>query len=459
MADLPVQLPTSPIEGSFDQVLDHEAPTTDTFKQRYWFSPGFSTGPTSPTILYVCGESACSPGYAASMGDTARGLGASILVVEHRYYGKSLPFAKPKPEDMKYLTIHNALEDLAAIQKSVARERNLQGKFIAVGGSYPGMLAAFYRLKHPELAAGAWASSAPIEMVKSFPEYDARASRTLGATCSMLIRQAQAEVGRRFADPVAKAAVVRRMWATATDEQITKVGAAWVTGWIGSSGASGAQYGSGKTLCDSLAQHESDPLEGFLDFYDRPLFADAFDDAGAPDGGAAAEPVGGPEGLEAPAIPSFDLYPTPDDARAEEDFYVPINAWKYQVCREVGFYQVHNPDRTQSIFTDDKTDASYDKYCEDTFGITPDIAGTRKTYLDPLVAGEATNILFTNGTEDPWSTLSPVDPSSPLPGTETFVLQGGAHCSDLRNLTKSSAPAIFELHVKLNTLAKGWLGL
>ena len=65
---------------------------------------------------------------------------------------------------MKYLTIHNALEDAAAFEDFARAKLPLTGKWIAVGGSYPGMLAAFYREKHPELVVGAWASSAPVDV-------------------------------------------------------------------------------------------------------------------------------------------------------------------------------------------------------------------------------------------------------------------------------------------------------
>ena len=473
MRDLPVKLPALELH-SFDQVLDHSAPTTDTFKQRYWFSKGYATSPSSPTILYICGEAECSPWEGYSVADTARGLGAAVLVVEHRYYGESLPFATPKVEDMKYLNIHNALEDLAAIQKAVARDQGITGKWISAGGSYAGMLAAFYRLKHPELVAGAWASSAPVNIVQDFTGYDTRVARTLGPSCALLTRQAEASVATQFADPARKKAIVESYWGrTLSQEQIDQIDPTWISWGISNSAAGGAQYGEYKNFCDALAQHETNPLDGFLGYTRPPLFADAFDDAGAPKTDAGAHDAGAATtasadrpltaGGSAPptGFPRFHRYPTPADqgGNANDDLSVPINAWDYQTCTEVGFFQVHSSDRTESVFGDDTAEADYLASCKENYGLLPDIDGTRKSYYEPLLAGAATNIYFVNGTEDPWSTLSFTDSSAVPAGITVKTVQGGSHCSDLTNLDSSNSLGVFEAHVQLNTLAKGWLGL
>ncbi len=39
------------------------------------------------------------------------------------------------------------------------------------------------------------------------------------------------------------------------------------------------------------------------------------------------------------------------------------------------------------------------------------------------------------------------------------TVQGGSHCQDLTNLSRSYSLGVFEAHVQLNTLAKVWLGL
>jgi len=56
---------------------------------------------------------------------------------------------------LKYLNSEQALADLAAFSQSMAREFNLtNSKWISFGGSYPGSLSAWFRLKYPHLVHG-----------------------------------------------------------------------------------------------------------------------------------------------------------------------------------------------------------------------------------------------------------------------------------------------------------------
>lgn len=61
-----------------------------------------------------------------------------------------------------------------------------------MGGSYPGNLAAWFRLKFPHLVVGALASSAPVLAASDFWQYDAVVSKSLGPQCSQWIQEAVA---------------------------------------------------------------------------------------------------------------------------------------------------------------------------------------------------------------------------------------------------------------------------
>ena len=86
--------------------------------------------------------------------------------MEHRYYGKSIP-----DNNNTFLTAEQALADYADYLDQLKRNTDV-GPVIALGGSYGGMLAAYIRLKYPNIIAGSIAASAPV---KFFPgQFDCR---------------------------------------------------------------------------------------------------------------------------------------------------------------------------------------------------------------------------------------------------------------------------------------------
>lgn len=65
-------------------------------------------------------------------------------------------------DNLAYLSSEQALADLATFTEAMKEKLDLKtNKWIAVGGSYPGSLAAWYRLKYPHLVDVAVAISAP----------------------------------------------------------------------------------------------------------------------------------------------------------------------------------------------------------------------------------------------------------------------------------------------------------
>jgi lysosomal Pro-X carboxypeptidase len=89
-----------------------------------------------------------------------------VLFGEHRYYGKSLPFGDQSftPDNVRFLTVDETLMDYVKLIKFIKNANPIYkySPVIAFGGSYGGMLAAWFRMKYPHVIQGAHAASAPI---------------------------------------------------------------------------------------------------------------------------------------------------------------------------------------------------------------------------------------------------------------------------------------------------------
>jgi hypothetical protein len=124
---------------------------------------------------------------------------ALLLDVEHRFYGESYPTSDMSTSNLRYLSAEQALADLARLVTSVKSALGTSNsKVITVGGSYPGNLAAWFRLKYPSVTTASIASSAPINAQTNFPEYMDVVGQSIvhfsGQTCYNALEAAAAVV-------------------------------------------------------------------------------------------------------------------------------------------------------------------------------------------------------------------------------------------------------------------------
>ena len=93
------------------------------------------------------------------MFDIAPEFSALIIFAEHRYYGQSLPYPNSSltdPTKTGYLTSEQALADYADLLTDLRATMPGAGDspVIVFGGSYGGMLAAWFRVKYPHVVQG-----------------------------------------------------------------------------------------------------------------------------------------------------------------------------------------------------------------------------------------------------------------------------------------------------------------
>lgn len=125
-------------------------------------------------MIMIGGEWEISIGFLTSglMYEIASAHGAMMYYTEHRYYGKSKPTGDISSKNLQYLSVDQALADLAYFIETKKEENHLRNStVIVVGGSYAGSMAAWARLKYPHLIQGALASSAPVFAKADFYEY------------------------------------------------------------------------------------------------------------------------------------------------------------------------------------------------------------------------------------------------------------------------------------------------
>jgi hypothetical protein len=158
--------------------LDHKNLSAGTFHNRYWVNEEYYK-PGGPVFLLDEGEGRVQENDVTKLTSKESFLVALLrqfngigIIWEHRYYGDSTPVSINKNTPaaaFKYLDTEQALADVPAFasnfnRSSIAYDLTPKGTpWIFVGGSYPGMRAAFMRQLYPDTIFASWASSAPVE--------------------------------------------------------------------------------------------------------------------------------------------------------------------------------------------------------------------------------------------------------------------------------------------------------
>ncbi|KAI0884205.1 peptidase S28 [Annulohypoxylon maeteangense] len=171
---------STPIDH-FHNDSTYEPHSDDTFNLRYWFDAQYYK-PGGPVIVLSGGETSGSDrlpflqkGIVYQLAKATNGLG---VILEHRYYGKSIPVPDFSTENLRFLTTDQALADTAYFAKNVKFEGledvDLNPEttpWIAYGGSYAGAFVAFLRVLYPDVYYGAISSSGVPEAIWDYWQY------------------------------------------------------------------------------------------------------------------------------------------------------------------------------------------------------------------------------------------------------------------------------------------------
>jgi hypothetical protein len=167
----------------YAQLVDHNNPGDGTFSQRFYFDTTYWRNASgAPIFYYIGGEGPLRGTPTGFVTTLALEFGALIVALEHRWYGESLPGDITSTTDLSTtLTVQQALADLAAFQTWFTSTilQTTSAPWLAIGGSYPGALSAWYREVYPEMVVAAWSSSGVVDAVFNFTGFDMQASRML----------------------------------------------------------------------------------------------------------------------------------------------------------------------------------------------------------------------------------------------------------------------------------------
>ncbi|XP_059663790.1 uncharacterized protein LOC132309502 [Cornus florida] len=207
----------------YNQTLDHFSYTPEsytTFQQRYVINSKHWGGAkeNAPIFVYLGAEDSLFDGDVADMSgglltENAPRFKALLVYIEHRFYGKSVPFVSFQ-NAIKNATLRGYFNSAQAIADYASVITYLKEKFsahyspvIVIGGSYGGMLATWFRLKYPHIALGALASSAPVLFFHGalpYNEYYAVVSKDFkqaSKSCFHTIKNSWSEINKVASQP------------------------------------------------------------------------------------------------------------------------------------------------------------------------------------------------------------------------------------------------------------------
>jgi len=400
----------------FQQELDHfDAQNQGTWKQRYYVNNTFwQKG--GPIFVNIGGEGAIDAREVAGhwmISSYAQTYGALVVSVEHRFYGKSQPLPDLSTANLRYLHSRQALADLANFISSLKQGYNsVQSPVVTFGGSYPGALAAWFRMKYPHITAGSVASSAPVFAVLDFYGYmdvvDKSLASVSGETCDRRIQLATKTLDRLVATVEGKETLRTSFnicQPLVTEKDITTLYANLMGNFQGV-----VQYdeeGSPitiKTVCDIMETgSDSDSFNNYI---------------------KVNQLLNNHTCIEC----NYNATINAVQQTGQQAAGVGMRQWMYQTCVEFGYFQTTDSDNQP--FGDRVPLAYYTDMCRDIFGFNfPPRVNETNIYYGGKNPRGSSNIDFVNGSFDPWHALSIIEDFTSTV-VSTFV-QGTAHCDDM----------------------------
>ncbi|XP_010535638.1 PREDICTED: lysosomal Pro-X carboxypeptidase [Tarenaya hassleriana] len=430
----------------FDQDLDHFTYTPESytkFRQRYAVDTRYWGGAeaNSPILAYL--------GEETSMDTDLRAIGflrengphfkALLVYMEHRYYGESMPFGSAKEAlknatAMGYFNTAQALADYAAILLHVKDKYAAKhSPIIVVGGSYGGMLAAWFRLKYPHIAIGALASSAPVLYFEdTVPKHGyyyivTKIIKKTSVRCHKRIRKSWDEIDRVASQPNGLSFLSEKFKTCAPLN-----GSFDLKDFLDSVYAEAVQYN----------RHPNYPVTSICKAID------------------SESPRGKKKDLLGRIFAGVVAYIGNRSCYDTTMFSQPTNnnlAWRWQSCSELVMPIGH--DKQDTLYqTMPYNISNYISECKSMYGVSP-----RPHWINTYYGGQdfklilrrfGSNIIFSNGLSDPYSVGGVLEDIS---DTIVAIKTNGSHCLDLIFKTKDDPKWLVMQRQKEVKIIDSWI--
>ncbi len=330
---------------------------------------------------------------------------AIVLGLEHRYYGESV-VANLTADGMRYLTTEQALADIATFQSALRAQ--FPGVWFAFGCSYGGVLAAWYRLKYPHQVKAALAASAPVEAIVSFYQLDELVATAAGDACARALRQSRVKIESRLVSN--QSGTLEDFGCAALSDATDFL---YVLADIVAFGVQmDSKYHFRSEMCNNFTTIPAEYAYTTYQSYARFLFH--FTNTTCVDW----------------SLSTFTST-TPDATNY-------MRQWIWQTCTELGYFQTapaQKPLRSPNITVEYHLDV-----CMRLFGFdAPRMPVVERINEDYGGASNftGTNVIFSNGDDDPWRALSVTAPLNPT--VPAVLIKGQSHCANWLKATKGDS--------------------
>jgi len=448
-------------ERSFSQNLDHFGSGVGpdgvtTFAQRYFVCGKdlYQWEAGNPVFFYFGNEAEVTDyiDYTGLMWEQAENFNALLVFAEHRYYGESLPYSQSEVVDdaqkLKYLTTDQALADYAVLIDSLQKDAwgyadeidmtqyDVAGEaVIGFGGSYGGMLGAWFRQKYPQFVDGVIAGSAPIWGVYGlspaadpygFAEIETFDASTAAGVdnelCASNLQRGWADIdqladsreGRQF---LGEAFNLCSTPSTAYDAELTMDIVSEAIGYMAmSSYPYASNYISGAVLGTATGTLPAYPIKSACNEYLVEEFSSAEERVSAI---AKFNAVFWDSDGENNCLDTSSMWDTYDD-------YI----WDFIYCRSLVMPSGSLGGDHDLLWESEWDAAETMAWCNDEYDISVDENGpASRQYGGRAIARAMSNVVFSNGALDPWAPGGVLDSQSD--SLLAIAIEGAGHHLDL----------------------------